>query len=185
MKRIAVRMVALVLRLTWLAAILAVVLLVAVAQVAPRDGRSMFIVRGQSMAPAITVGTLIVAVPVPASELRAGDVVSIRRGQTVVTHRIVDVNAESGELRFQTKGDANETADAVLATPADVIGRVGLWIPLAGFLLAFLGEPVGIAAVLSFLGTLLLARWFVDDLATTKRPRPVTTAPEAAHSAVA
>ena len=82
------------------------------------------------------------------------------------------------------QGDANANPDPMLATPAELLGRVALSVPLAGVLMYFLGEPAGIVAVLSFMGSLLLARWNIDDLLKGRRPTSFPSAPEAAVPAL-
>lgn len=163
----------LLLRAAWVMSIAAVIALIAVAQIGPRDGRSIFIVHGQSMTPTIAIGSLVVVVPATATELQAGDIVSLRSGSTVVTHRIIGVDDSTGERQFVTKGDANESADAVPVGSSAVVGRVAVWLPFVGFGLAFLGSPLGIIAVLSFLGTLMMANWLLDDSLVARR-RTVT-----------
>ncbi|WP_214673411.1 signal peptidase I, partial [Escherichia coli] len=64
----------------------------------------------------------------------AGDVITYQRGRgdIPVTHRVVEVTRNEGELVFYTQGDANEDPDAVPVLAANVIGVVTLTIPLIG-----------------------------------------------------
>jgi signal peptidase I len=145
-------------------AVIALGALTATVHLAPHAGRSTFVIRGASMQPAVPLGALVIVGPAR-DGYAVGDVVSLRAGGTVVTHRIVGIDTgPDGAPRLTTRGDANDAADAGQAGVSDVIGRVELTLPLAGFALVFLAEPVGIVAVLSFLGTLLMARMFLDDL---------------------
>ena len=99
-----------------------------------------------SMSPSYDAGALGIAREVPASELRVGDVVSVRdaRGDRV-THRIVAIAARpDGTATLTLKGDANDVADA---RSYDVAGadRVVAGVPYAGFVLAAASRPAGLA----------------------------------------
>src|SRR5262249_5841110 len=75
--------------------------------------------RGTSMWPAVPEGSLIAVFPCPTGELRRGDLVTFRRGGSIVTHRVVRVD-ERGRVRAW--GDSLATPDAWLEPP-DVLGR--------------------------------------------------------------
>lgn len=66
-----------------------------------------------SMRPTIDPGDVIVSVPVDAEDVRVGDVVTFERpdGSGNVTHRVVAIDREDGEVHVTTKGDANESVD--------------------------------------------------------------------------
>lgn len=109
-----------------------------------------FVVRSDSMSPAIDAGSVVFVSSVPAGGLGVGDVITFQRAGTDrrVTHRIVDVVERNGERRFRTKGDANEEADQELVVPDQVVGKVVFSLPLVGWLLAFAGSRAGIVLLL-------------------------------------
>jgi len=140
-------------------------------------GGTTFVVAGGSMEPTIPLGSAVVAAPVAASDLAVGDVVSLRVGpqHAVFTHRIVRVVDRDGAVWIQTKGDANTSADPSLVPATDVIGRVSLSVPLAGYLVRAIGSLQGILFTLA-IGVLLLAgAWILesieDDLVESVRRR--------------
>ncbi len=71
----------------------------------------------------------------------AGDIIMFRSGGHTVTHRITAVTEEG----YRTKGDANNTEDAAVTPPEDVLGRVIAVIPGAGQedAVRFLRTPLG------------------------------------------
>ena len=69
----------------------------------------------------------------------AGDIIMFRSGGHTVTHRITAVTEEG----YRTKGDANNTEDAAVTPPEDVLGRVIAVIPGAGGAVRFLRTPLG------------------------------------------
>jgi signal peptidase I len=164
-------------------ALLAAVLLCAVALAAlviaaPLTGHQPFILRGGSMSPAIPRGGIAIIAKDGLDALDVGDVVIYRVPTgTVITHRIVQVSDVGGVMYFETKGDANETADPDLVPAGWVIGRVVLSVPLAGYLLALPSSPLGIVAVVSLVLCLLGAHALLLNVRSTNAPRPLAPDP--------
>jgi signal peptidase I len=152
------------------AAIVALVVLVLIGlflgRVVPLTGRDTLIIGGGSMQPAIPMGAAIVVEPVPASELSVGDVVTLRVGTkpSIFTHRIVRLLTLDGQPYIETKGDANAAPDGATIPVTAVVGRVAWSIPLAGYLLALLSIPAGVAFVIGLGITLVLVAILLDDL---------------------
>ena len=69
----------------------------------------------------------------------AGDIIMFRSGSHTVTHRITAVTPEG----YRTRGDANNTEDAAVTPPEDVLGRVILVVPGAGGAVRLLRTPLG------------------------------------------
>lgn len=79
----------------------------------PIFGVRPLVVTSGSMEPEISTGALTFARSVDATDLRVGDVVSVREESGArVTHRIESVHADDGLVRLTLRGDANEAADA-------------------------------------------------------------------------
>ncbi len=86
-----------------------------------------------SMEPAIPVGGLAFLAPVHPEEVKAGDVISYRVGNSRVTHRVVELGKDDqGALAFRTKGDANNDADAGMVPASSVDGREVWTVPHLG-----------------------------------------------------
>ena len=118
----------------------------------PAFGVHALFFRSGSMQPTIGTGAMALAVEVPVSEVRTGDVVSVTTPQgSRVTHRVVSRTGEELVL----KGDANAVADA---TPyrARTVDRVVAHVPMVGYVVGWLTGPLGLA-LLGALGLGLLA----------------------------
>jgi signal peptidase len=129
-------------------------------------GGTTFVVGGGSMEPTIPLGSAVVAIPVIPTDLAVGDIVSLRVGEqhAVFTHRIVRLADRDGAVWLETKGDANTAADPSLVPATAVIGRVGVSIPLAGYLVMVMDSLQGILFMLS-LGALVLAgAWILESV---------------------
>lgn len=102
------------------------------------------IVKSGSMDPTIPVGSLVVVWPTLSYQV--GDIVTFGRDTArdiPTTHRIVGTRVENGATLYQTKGDANEEADPKETALRDVIGKVVLTVPFAGYVLDFARQPLG------------------------------------------
>lgn len=139
------------------------------AQLADKDrlpkifGFARIIVISGSMQPYIKAGDLIVIRE--QEDYEEGEVVTYRKGQILITHRIVSVTG-AGVI---TKGDTNNAADEPVAL-SDIEGKVVLRIPGAGNMILFLKTPAGILAVSSFI-LLLYGIWRAVQMMKRKKRR--------------
>jgi signal peptidase I len=92
------------------------------------------VVLSGSMEPALRTGGLaFMDTTIDADSLERGDVISFRgHGETMLTHRIVDVKLLPQGRRYEKRGDANKSVDAQLVTPSQVTGRLVFALPYAG-----------------------------------------------------
>ncbi|WP_054661304.1 signal peptidase I [Lacticaseibacillus camelliae] len=104
---------------------------------------SFRVVQSGSMAPRMPVGSLIVTRSVDPHEIRPGDIISTNVDGTVLTHRVVAIPKRSGDIRFETKGDANTYEDTRLTSCANVLGKLMLVIPYLGYVALFFQQPAG------------------------------------------
>ena len=106
------------------------------------------IVLTDSMYPAIESGDLIICKTAEAEDIKEGDVISffdpMGSGTAVVTHRVLEVINDNGEISWRTKGDNNNAEDQV-AVPADnLVGIYSSRIPGAGNVAMFMQTTPGL-----------------------------------------
>lgn len=110
-------------------------------------GLEVFSVLSGSMEPKYSTGDLLYVKRVDYTALKPGDVITYLLSEnTVSTHRIVEVIADENDpsvLRFRTKGDANDSADAGLVHYKNIIGVPVFSIPLLGYVASYISEPPG------------------------------------------
>ncbi len=141
--------------------------IVVLARIMPAiTGGTTFVVGGPSMEPSIPLGSAVHVVPVEASELRAGDVISLQAGMrnAVFTHRIVRVVNLPEGMYVETRGDANTGPDPSLVPMEDILGRVTVSIPLAGFGIALLSSYQGVMFLIAFGLVLLAGAWLLETV---------------------
>lgn len=123
--------------IAWLAILgIGAVLLISV--LIPRIvGATPYTVLTGSMRPQMPPGTLVVVRPVPVRDLTVGTVVTYQLASgkpEVVSHRIVAKGYDGrGRLQFQTKGDANDVADAAWVRPVQIRGQRWYSVPYLGY----------------------------------------------------
>ena len=166
--------------------VVAVMTLVFAVNLAPIFGHQVVVIRGGSMSPAIPLGSAVDVARVQPADLRPGDVVmlftnetasikivNIKSGDvvmlkapngTIVTHRVTRLVTLPDGLYVETKGDANQTADATLQPVSEIAGRVDFSSVGMGYVIYLLTLPTGMASVLALVMTLLFAVWLLEDL---------------------
>lgn len=108
-----------------------------------------------SMEPEYPVGSLIYVKEKDPETLQVGDVITYRlSGDTVVTHRIVEIDTEAQTVT--TKGDANESNDGQPVAFDSVVGKAEFKIPYLGFISMNIKTPKGILAVCGVLVAIIL-----------------------------
>lgn len=123
-----------------------------------------------SMEPTYHVGSLLFVKECDADTIEVNDPITfhLSGGDTVVTHRVIQVNTE--EQSFQTKGDANEDPDSGSVKFNDLIGKPILHIPMAGYLAMFVDSTQGKIVSISIIIVLILLM-FLSDLIFKKEKK--------------
>lgn len=83
-------------------------------------GALPLIVLTDSMYPVIESGDLIICHTEDPENIQVGDVIAFfdpaGNGSSIVTHRVIEVTEQNGEIAWRTKGDNNNTEDRLLVT---------------------------------------------------------------------
>jgi len=83
-------------------------------------GTLPLIVLTDSMYPVIESGDLIICHTEDPENIQVGDVISFfdpaGNGSSIVTHRVMEIVEEDGQIKWRTKGDNNNTEDRLLVT---------------------------------------------------------------------
>ena len=133
--------------LTCIAAI-AILLLVSVFNI-PGNFKVLTVLSG-SMEPAIKTGSVVVIKP--SDNYQVGDIITfgkITKTQVPTTHRIVEIKGDDNDddndnnKVYLTKGDANNASDAREVRASEIIGKVLVSVPYAGYAVDVARKPVG------------------------------------------
>ena len=111
-------------------------------------GMFPMIVLTDSMYPMIESGDLIICNTAEADEIKVDDVISfydpMGSGTSVVTHRVMEVIVDDGEIQFRTKGDNNNAEDTALVPAENLIGTYQSRIPAVGHVAMFMQTTPGL-----------------------------------------
>lgn len=112
-------------------------------------GTIPLIVLTDSMYPDIKSGDLIICKALEAEDVEEGDVISFYdpagNGTSVVTHKVIEVINDNGNISFRTKGINNNTEDRLPIPAEKVIAEyTGIRIPGAGNIAIFMQTTPGL-----------------------------------------
>lgn len=159
---------------TWLVIILVTIAILLVA--AYICGVRAYTVLSGSMEPTYHVGSLLFVKKADPMSIQAGDPITFLLAEkTVVTHRVVDVIRDDGNLavRYRTKGDANNIEDSVLVHSNNLLGKPVFSIPLLGYVANAVQTPPGMYIAIAVEALLLLiAFWPVEKEEQPKKGSP-------------
>lgn len=101
---------------------------------------SMIGIGSESMTGTINKGDAIIYKRYEKDEDVKNKVIVFKRNNVMIVHRVIKVYTLDGEYVYQTKGDANESADNWLVEQSDVLGIVEKRVPFIAWASVILGE---------------------------------------------
>lgn len=100
-------------------------------------GIKTFVIISGSMEPNINIGDMVI-VKIADEPYKVGDIIAFREGNTVIVHRIVEEIEANGKMKYQTKGDNNNTVDKNLVEESCIEGVYKFKIPMVGNVFMFI-----------------------------------------------
>lgn len=113
-------------------------------------GYKLFTVQSGSMLPSITIDSLAMVKPV--GEYAVNDIITFKNAPMPTTHRIQKIDGQT----YTTKGDANDAADSQPVRQEQILGKVVLVVPYAGFPVAFAKSKEGFMLLIVIPATLII-----------------------------
>lgn len=111
-------------------------------------GTFPLIVLTDSMVPEIYSGDLIICNTAEAKDIKVNDVISFfdpaGNGTSIVTHRVIEIVEEDGEILFRTRGDNNNTEDKELVPAENLVGVYKMRVAGAGHIAMFMQSTAGL-----------------------------------------
>lgn len=102
------------------------------------------IITSSSMEPSINYGDLIIIKKCKNKDLQTGDVITFRKSQEVITHRIIKIEdgVQENESIYITKGDNNNTEDVEKIPYSNIKGKCVLTIPKLGKIMLVIDNKI-------------------------------------------
>ena len=85
-----------------------------------------------SMEPEIQIGDIVIVKESNEGDIKEGDIISFRQGQSVVTHRIIEIKNDNEKQTYVTQGDNNNIEDKEETESNMIEGKVIGKIPFLG-----------------------------------------------------
>lgn len=122
-------------------------------------GIKSFVIVSGSMKPRLNLGDMVFVKEVTIEELNKNDIISFKDENSIVTHRIKDIEIVDGIKYFITKGDNNNTKDNCEVSINDIEGKLIFSIPLIGYISILLQNKYVLAGLL----LIFLIYWFIKN----------------------
>ena len=94
------------------------------------------------MSPSINTGDVIIVKKVQEEKLQAGDVITFKQQDKVITHRITHIDEQDGKKQYTTKGDNNNLEDNEKIEYSEIEGENVLTIPKLGYFIYALENQI-------------------------------------------
>jgi len=107
----------------------------------PTGIRSFTVLSG-SMEPTILTGSIVLTQP--KSEYKKDDIIAFNQNGQIISHRIIKAIKTAADIKYATKGDANNTPDNDFVSDSSVIGKEFFSIPFIGYISLFLKTLTGL-----------------------------------------
>ena len=125
-------------------------------------GYSLYLVRSESMRPALNLGDLIITSPpneLLIGEVGTGKIITYEYQSELVTHRVQSVEGQT----LVTKGDAVEDPDPWTVSLSDIRGIYLFKVPYVGYVTSFVQSKLGWFLMI-IIPAMCLVMWLVRDI---------------------
>ena len=130
-------------RLGWIATALSVIVVVSIAMLISCQFRfGALVIATDSMTGEINKGDVIIYERYDGQSIKEGQVVVFLQNESKIVHRVVEIKNIGGEIRYYTKGDANEDLDAGYRVSSDIVGLTDWKIAYIGYPTLWLREAI-------------------------------------------
>lgn len=98
------------------------------------------VIATESMTGEINKGDMVIYERYDDQIIQEGQVIVFLRDGNKIVHRVVDIEQIGGEIRYYTKGDANNAIDVGYVTDGDIVGTTSTKVAYVGFPTLWLRE---------------------------------------------
>lgn len=127
-------------------------------------GIKTFVIISGSMEPSLEIGDIVVIKKVDEEDLKEGDVISFRNGESIITHRINKIIVDkNGIKQYETKGDNNNISDKSFVKYEEIEGKLFSKIPYAGKMVLLLKNKLIIIIILIIFYIMYIHNANVED----------------------
>lgn len=132
-------------------------------------GIYMFNIVSESMEPTFKVNDLVVVKKVSVFDLQKGDIITFENEGRIISHRILEIKENKGEVVFQTKGDNNEIPDPYELNTQQILGKVEFSIGKIGRFIEYIQNTRGFFNMVIFLIIIFILVSMRDNQKNTRK----------------
>lgn len=132
-------------------------------------GIYMFNIVSESMEPTFYVEDLVVVKKCKLEDLQKGDIITFKEEDRTISHRIVEITKEKGEVKFITKGDNNDVPDRDAVEMQDVYGKVLFSIKKLGKVVHYIQNARGFINIAFFIVIVYILVSLRDNQKNTRK----------------
>jgi len=93
----------------------------------------ILVIGSESMTGTLNIGDAVIYQEYNNNALQQNTIIVFKKNNIKLIQKIIDIKKINGQIRYYTKGDANEKMDTGYVTNDDIIGIVNLKIPYIGY----------------------------------------------------
>ena len=136
-------------------------------------GYKAFIISTNSMEPSINHGDAILT-----KRVKEGDVITFKRENEPITHRIIRIDQEDNTYLYVTKGDNNNVEDKQKVSYNDIEGKKIIAFPKLGYVVEAAENQLVILIITLVVLIFLLGRLQLDEIKYNRRVKKKNEAKE-------
>ena len=128
-------------------------------------GYKPLVVLSGSMEPTFKTGSVIYYKHVLEEDIKVGDVITFKMGDSLVSHRVKSIENKM----YETKGDANNASDATRISYSDIVGKdAKISIPYLGFYVKYINDHM---YILAFIVLILVLEFLFSNFNSKDKKR--------------
>lgn len=141
-------------------------------------GYKSYVITSASMDPEIKSGDVIISKVIKQQDLQKGDVITFRKNQDVITHRIVDIESNEDKKYYITKGDNNKYEDLEKIEYGQIEGKYIFKISKLGKFIILLDNKIVILIIMLVILILCFMKIQKDEKKEIRREKKIESKKE-------
>ena len=134
-------------------------------------GYKAYIITTDSMKPTIKTGDIVIVKNTEEEKIKVEDIITFKRDENIVTHRLVDIQETEQGKKYITKGDNNNVNDYKEVLYSEIEGVKVLVIPRVGNLILLLEDNVYIILIINLILIIYVNTKRVEEKRRMRRER--------------
>ena len=141
-------------------------------------GYKSYVITSASMEPEIKSGDVIISKVTKQQDLQKGDVITFKKNQDVITHRIVDIQNNEEKKYYVTKGDNNKYEDLEKIEYGQIEGKYIFKISKLGKFIILLDNKIVILIIMLVILILCIMKIQKDEKKEIRREKKIESKKE-------